>query len=243
MEITKDICVIENNDPVSLISRKFGLSVDIVKELNSNQLKYSDFYSLTKEAVEAGNAGEAEKRTPLPDEPKERACGNEICSEKTADFVDILYVPAHPSTGNPYWYAITQKAQDAIKKEQDLLSKSVSKDSKATLSKMNELGLLSKFQTAPHEAFLESANDKERYRDVLRKLVALRSGAAEYAKNGEAGYVIYIAEEEGLDYDSFLDRSITWENVKQYFLKALPYISPPVGQILDWIAEDEKKSA
>ncbi|MDP2574133.1 hypothetical protein Q8W40_18205 [Vibrio penaeicida] len=241
MEITKDICVIENNDPVSLISRKFGLSVDIVKELNSNQLKYSDFYSLTKEAVEAGNAGEAEKRIPLPGEPEERACGNEICSEKTADFVDILYVPAHPSNGNPYWYAITQKAQDAIKKEQDLLSKSVSKDSKATLSKMNELGLLSKFQTAPHEAFLESANDKERYRDVLRKLVALRSGAAEYAKNGEAGYVIYIAEEEGLDYDSFLDRSITWENVKQYFLKALPYISPPVGQILDWIAEDEKK--
>ena len=241
---------IQQGDCLSLIARKFDIDISTLKELNSDQIKNLDLIYAGNTLKLEGNEGapievEAGKRIPMPSLPKKPACGNDLCSSNVPDFIDILYVPAHPKTGKQTWYALTEEAQKAVVSEQKLFKDAVVSDRQKTFDNLNSLGILSKFESKPHESFLDD-KDVERLRTVIWILTTIRSGAAkEFEQGGENGFLIFIAEhEEGIEYHEILNDSLTWEKVKQFAFDALPYVNPVanyLGNALGYIEQIEEE--
>ncbi|OOF25988.1 LysM peptidoglycan-binding domain-containing protein [Salinivibrio sp. IB872] len=157
---------ITKGDCLSLIAEKFDVSTEDLLKLNSTQIKDPDFIyagdTLKIELPEPANTDTS--RTPLTPPPTQPATEEEC---QIADFVDVLYVPAHPETGERCWYAITQEAKDLIEEESGLMRDAVVEgDNEATLANINKLGILSKFATRPHEAFM-AEDEREDYKRLL----------------------------------------------------------------------------
>lgn len=153
-------------DCLSLIAERYNIDVSELQQLNSEEIQNIDliFAGQTLKLPGQGkntlpeeykpSALELGERVDLIAPPEECAGEKSTCSGINVDYVDILYVPAHPKTGKKVWYALTQEALDKIKEEQALMASAVTEDNDQTLQNLNNLGLLSKFQTLPHEAFL-----------------------------------------------------------------------------------------
>ncbi len=223
---------IEQGDCLSLISQKFNIDEEVLMSLNSDQIKDIDIIYAGNTIKLTGNEAspikvEVGKRITLPLPPDKPACGNDLCSSKVPDYIDILYLPAHPVTGTQTWYALTKEAQEAVLSEQEIFKNAIDKNQETTFDNLNALGILSKFEAKPHESFL-SENDVLRLRFVTWMLVTIRSGAAkDFKDGGENGFIIYVAEQEdGIDYYDILDKSLTWEKLKQFVFDILPYVSP-----------------
>jgi hypothetical protein len=241
---------IQQGDCLSLIAKRFNININTLKELNSDQIKNIDLIYADDTLRLEGNEGspievDTGKRIPLPSLPKKPACGSDLCSSNIPNYVDILYVPAHPKTGNQTWYALTEEAKKAVVSEQKLFKDAVVPNRQKTFDNLNALGILSKFESKPHENFLDE-KDVERLRTVMWMLTTIRSGAAkEFEQGGENGFLIFIAEnEDGINYHEWLNDSLKWKQVKQFAFDAWSYVSPvtyDLGNALGFIEQIEEE--
>lgn len=178
---------IKKGDCLSLLAEKFNTTVEELQTLNSEQIKDIDL-------IYAGN----EIDTPIKSDikidliksPEKNASNNDLCSG--GEYVDILYVPADPTNGEKRYYAITEEAQKAIKKEQEILSGALDVNDKLkTIKNLNDLGVFSSFYTSPHGMFLDQ-KDRERYDFLVITLKTLQTGAYK----GKDGFLKNLAEQE-----------------------------------------------
>ncbi|KKD59598.1 hypothetical protein RN22_15215 [Grimontia sp. AD028] len=243
--------VIKQDDCLSLIAQKFGVKIEDIAHLNSDQIENIDFIYAGETIKLSGNEAapieiKTGERIPLPEAPEAENCGKDLCSFSTPEFVDILYVPSHPGNkdGGKKWYAVTDVAKNAIKKEMSLLAEAMVSDSReASLQNLNNLGILSKFEMKPHEAFLVDT-DAKRLRHLEWLISTINSGAAKLYKNGgENGFIISVAEQENLDYKKLLGRKVFWEKFKQFYLDYTPSVVllRTIGEAADFIEEIAEK--
>ncbi|MDD1794526.1 LysM peptidoglycan-binding domain-containing protein, partial [Enterovibrio sp. ZSDZ42] len=246
---------IKEGDCLILIAQKFGVKVKDIANLNSDQIENVDLIFAGDTIKLPGNEAapiplKTGERIPLPDPPKTNACGDDLCGSSTPEFVDILYVPSHPETkdGEKRWYAVTDVAKEAIKKEMSLLAEAMVADNRDTsLQNLNNLGILSKFEAKPHEAFLTD-DEGIRLRHLEWLISTINSGAAKlYEHGGQDGFIIRVAEQENLDYGKLLGRHVFWGQFKQFILDyhlgaiAVQYFLESTD-LIEEISEKEKQA-
>ncbi|EOD77043.1 hypothetical protein D515_04724 [Grimontia indica] len=208
---------------IELVHKVCGVEPSVISGFTSDQLKelVVEKFPLMEQPVEGDVLAplqiETGKRDQLPKYPLEPAIKNSTCGAEPVEFTDILYVPAHPKDGKKRWYAMTQVAVDAIKKEKKTLSTAiVAGDKLQTLQNLNDLGLLSKFQSKAHEYFLKGT-DKERYRALILVIKVLQSGANHFYEKGHLGFIKNVMDAEGLDINDMVkDRMSSekfWDSV------------------------------
>ncbi|MBF9003444.1 LysM peptidoglycan-binding domain-containing protein [Vibrio nitrifigilis] len=178
---------IKKGDCLSLLAEKFNTTVEELQTLNSEQIKDIDL-------IYAGNEIDtpikSDIKIDLTKSPEKNASNNDLCSG--GEYVDILYVPADPTNGEKRYYAITEEAQKAIKKEQEILSGALDvNDKEKTIKNLNDLGVFSSFYTSPHGMFLDQ-KDRERYDFLVITLKTLQTGAYK----GKDGFLKNLAEQE-----------------------------------------------
>ncbi|EIO4563425.1 LysM peptidoglycan-binding domain-containing protein [Vibrio parahaemolyticus] len=149
--------VIQQDDSLSLIAERFGVSEDALAQLNSHQIKNIHLIyegnTLTIDLPEPIDSDGS--RLPLPVPPTEMNGGNDTCSTALLEWVDVLYVPAHPISEKPMWYALSEEAKKKILEEKEVVAKGIQpQEAKGTLQYLNRLGVLSKFTTQAHEQFM-----------------------------------------------------------------------------------------
>ncbi|MCL1125532.1 LysM peptidoglycan-binding domain-containing protein [Shewanella surugensis] len=182
---TENIYTIVEGDCLSVIAKRYNTSVDELKKLNIDEIKNIELI-FTGHELKLPSEGENTlpeeftpadikigERTDLVTPPEECAGEKTTCGGVNIDYVDILYVPAHPQTGKKVWYALTQEALDKVKQEQGYMASAITDNEAATLDNLNNLGLLSKFQTKPHDAFFEETIQRDKYRALLTFQTAL----------------------------------------------------------------------
>ncbi|OOE35461.1 hypothetical protein BZG05_05355 [Salinivibrio kushneri] len=204
---------ITKGDCLSLIAEKFDVSEEDLLKLNSTQIKDPDFIyagdTLKIELPEPANTeASRESFKKAPEAPAtEQEC-------QIADFVDILYVPAHPKTGEKCWYAVTQEAKDLIEEEKVLMQDAVVEgDYSTTLANINQLGIMSKFATRPHEAFMDD-EDKELYTTILPLRLVVQTKA--YYKSADPqGFLTQALEELDLAFDDIVQQETRRENAER----------------------------
>ena len=197
---------ITKNECLSLIAKRYNTSVDALKKLNSDQIENIDLIYEGDVLV----ITEPEVRTELPKRPTKLALGNTTCSAISPDFIDILYVPSHPTTGKKTWYAITQDAKTAIEQEKKNLEQTVVPNNKEqTFNNLNKLGILSKFATKPHEQFL-TENQRKEYHELLLQIITIKSGAINFYKDGKDAAIITLAQQHGINMDESIANALTW---------------------------------
>ena len=206
MGITMNTHKITKNECLSLIAKRYNTSVDALKKLNSDQIENIDLIYEGDVLV----ITEPEVRTELPKRPTKLALGNTTCSAISPDFIDILYVPSHPTTGKKTWYAITQDAKTAIEQEKKNLEQTVVPNNKEqTFNNLNKLGILSKFATKPHEQFL-TENQRKEYHELLLQIITIKSGAINFYKDGKDAAIITLAQQHGINMDESIANALTW---------------------------------
>ena len=197
---------ITKNECLSLIAKRYNTSVDALKKLNSDQIENIDLIYEGDVLV----ITEPEVRTELPKRPTDLAQGNTTCSAISPDFIDILYVPSHPTTGKKTWYAITQDAKTAIEQEKKNLEQTVVPNNKEqTFNNLNKLGILSKFATKPHEQFL-TENQRKEYHELLLQIITIKSGAINFYKDGKDAAIITLAQQHDINMDENIANALTW---------------------------------
>lgn len=182
---TENIYTIVEGDCLSVIAKRYNTSVDELKKLNIDEIKNIDLI-FTGHELKLPSEGENTlpeeftpadikigERTDLVTPPEECAGEKTTCGGVNIDYVDILYVPAHPKTGKKVWYALTQEALDKVKEEQGYMASAITDNEAATLENLNNLGLLSKFSIKPHDAFFEESIQRDKYRALLMLQTAL----------------------------------------------------------------------
>lgn len=197
-KITKDECL-------SLIALKYNTTVEKLQELNSDQIQDID-YILEGNTLNIPDNTSSGERIPLPEKPTSTATGNTTCSAVQPKFVDVLYVPSHPISGKKTWYAITETARKAILKEKEtLIENVVGVDSKKDkFSALDKLGVLSNFNTKPHEQFLDNDEDKEKYHQLIIDKMVLETGADDYYDGGREAFIKSLASTYNLSFDDEL---------------------------------------
>ncbi|WP_232576283.1 LysM peptidoglycan-binding domain-containing protein [Photobacterium carnosum] len=201
---------ITKNECLSLIAKRYNTSVDALKKLNSDQIENIDLIYEGDVLV----ITEPEVRTELPKRPTDLAQGNTTCSAISPDFIDILYVPSHPTTGKKTWYAITQDAKTAIEQEKKNLEQTVVPNNKEqTFNNLNKLGILSKFATKPHEQFL-TENQRKEYHELLLQIITIKSGAINFYKDGKDAAIITLAQQHGVNMDESIANALTWAKLE-----------------------------
>ncbi|EAR57231.1 ATPase involved in DNA repair [Photobacterium sp. SKA34] len=204
---------ITKGDCLSLIALRFNTTLEELQKLNSEQLRNVDLIS----EGEVINISNPEVRIALPKAPQKPANGNSTCSHIIPNFVDILYVPAHPKTGKKTWYAVTQEAKNKILEEKGNLENTIIPNNKeAIFNNINKLGVLSKFETKPHDQFL-SKEQKRQYHDLLLHILVVKSGAINFYKDGKDEAIVQLAKQHNIDIDDFITGAYTWEKLKHSF--------------------------
>lgn len=225
---------IKQDDCLSLIAERFDTSIEVLQSLNSDQIKNIDLLYTGDTLVLPGSVDEplaitTGERIPLPTIPTALPIGTGACEPSKPDYVDILYVPSHPSSEKSVWYALTQEAVDAIKSEKDQLANAiVDNDKTQTLQNLNDLGVLSKFEAKAYDQFL-GAKDASRYRELLFAQLTLKSGASSLYQHGENSFLFSLASNEGLDLSQLEQEALTWEKAKSNMLTSLSLSSGGMG--------------
>ncbi|WP_394213686.1 hypothetical protein [Enterovibrio calviensis] len=214
---------------INLVSSICDLEENTLANLTSDQIKELDVSTSQKEKQEVeGDITqpydlEVGKRIQMPTPPKLPCVTNSTCSSESTNYIDILYVPAHPSDGSRKWFALTKEAVDALKQEKaNLASAMVDGDKQATLQNLNDLGLLSRFESKAHEHFLEKP-DADRYRSLIWVAKALQSGASRFYKNGPESFIKEVMDLEQLDLQDMINDEVIWDKFWDRFVIALSH--------------------
>lgn len=160
---------IKDGDCLALIAERFNTTPEALAKLNSEQIKHLDFiYEDNVLTISQPEVLETDgSRIAFVKAPTEMNGGNDTFESKRREWADILYVPAHPKTGEQMWYAISEFAKTQLLEEKAAMAQGINPDdAKATLQHLNRLGVLSKFSAKTHEQFLSKA-DRTTYRTLL----------------------------------------------------------------------------
>ncbi len=168
------------NDCLSLLAKRFNVSVDELIKLNSQQIKdpnliyEGDVLKLPEDLIQPIEFDGS--RIDLVDPPTRPNCGNDTC-QSPMKYDDILYVPAHPKTGKKAWYALTEQAKEKIAIERANMAQAiVENDAEATMKNLNKLGLISKFAAKVHEQFM-TPEEVEKYKALLLANLVIKNEA------------------------------------------------------------------
>jgi len=200
--------VVQEGDSLPSIANALNISIIRLKQLNIDKILDDDFMSvgstlnldadaITPIKIEAG------KRISLIKEPSEPANGNNLCRMNEPEFIDILYVPSHPTTKKRAYFALTKEAKKAIVDEMAQLEKAMGvTDIEKRFSNLNSLGILSKFENKQHLSFLKGA-DKENLKYAYKVLTLItHEGSEEYKKDANVQEIKAVAKKIRVDYDS-----------------------------------------
>ncbi len=168
------------NDCLSLLAKRFNVSVDELIKLNSQQIKdpnliyEGDVLKLPEDLIQPIEFDGS--RIDLVEPPTRPNCGNDTC-QSPMKYDDILYVPAHPKTGKKAWYALTEQAKEKIAIERTNMAQAiVENDAEATMKNLNKLGLISKFAAKVHEQFM-TPEEVEKYKALLLANLVIKNEA------------------------------------------------------------------
>ncbi len=168
------------NDCLSLLAKRFNVSVDELIKLNSQQIKdpnliyEGDVLKLPEDLIQPIEFDGS--RIDLVEPPTRPNCGNDTC-QSPMEYHDILYVPAHPKTGKKAWYALTEQAKEKIAIERANMAQAiVENDAEATMKNLNKLGLISKFAAKVHEQFM-TPEEVEKYKALLLANLVIKNEA------------------------------------------------------------------
>ncbi|EKO3497878.1 LysM peptidoglycan-binding domain-containing protein [Vibrio fluvialis] len=168
------------NDCLSLLAKRFNVSVDELIKLNSQQIKdpnliyEGDVLKLPEDLIQPIDFDGS--RIDLVEPPTRPNCGNDTC-QSPMKYHDILYVPAHPKTGKKAWYALTEQAKEKIAIERANMAQAiVENDAEATMKNLNKLGLISKFAAKVHEQFM-TPEEVEKYKALLLANLVIKNEA------------------------------------------------------------------
>lgn len=168
------------NDCLSLLAKRFNVSVDELIKLNSQQIKdpnliyEGDVLKLPEDLIQPIEFDGS--RIDLVEPPTRPNCGNDTC-QSPMKYDDILYVPAHPKTGKKAWYALTEQAKEKIAIERANMAQAiVENDAEATMKNLNKLGLISKFAAKVHEQFM-TPEEVEKYKALLLANLVIKNEA------------------------------------------------------------------
>ncbi|WP_025822623.1 LysM peptidoglycan-binding domain-containing protein [Shewanella marina] len=239
---------IKKGECLSMIAEKYGLDIKVLEQLNSDQIKDINLIyegnelKLPDEIVNPIEL-EIDTRTQLPAAPTECANLQTTCSVDNVDYIDILYIPAHPKTGKKMWLAITEQTQQAIMAEKATLADVYVKDDKiATLQKLSDLSILSKFTRKPHDQFL-TKTQSDRYHDLLLAKIVLQSQAEDFYQHGADDFVKTLAEQEGINLDAWYRYEKYWHILNETIRNSF---TPGVGTynnavlFYDYVTDTEK---
>ena len=179
------------DDLIVLLSEYTGVSEADLKKASSSDLQYFQYFRNNTDE----QAGSNDRNYLLP-APKKLPVDS-TCEYEQVAFEDVLYIPVHPITNNPAFYAVTKEAKDIIKKEIELL-KNNSDDIVSIRQKLRKLGILSRFVTDTYECFMDDETAKSYVYDLIA-LRILEDNAAKYCKLGETEFVRNLAQKRGID--------------------------------------------
>lgn len=178
--MTDKTYTILKNDCLSVLAKRFNVSVDELLKLNSQQIKdpnliYEGDVLKLPEALTQPIEFDG-SRIDLVEPPTQPNGGNDTC-QSPMTYSDILYVPAHPKTGKKAWYALTKQAKEKIAIERANIAQAiVENDVEATMKNLNKLGLISKFSAKVHEQFM-TPEVAEKYKTLLLANLVIKNEA------------------------------------------------------------------
>ncbi|MCC4799776.1 hypothetical protein BCT30_23705 [Enterovibrio norvegicus] len=214
---------------IKLVSGICELEINTLANLTSDQIKELDVSAPQKEKQDVdGDITQpydlaVGKRIQMPSPPKLPCVSKSTCSSEPPNYVDILYVPAHPSDGKRKWYAVTKEAVEALKQEKaSLASAIVDGSKKATLQNLNDLGLLSRFESKAHEHFLAKP-DADRYRSLIWVAKVLQSGASKFHQHGPETFIKEVMDLEKLDLQDMINDEVVWDKFWDRFFISLSH--------------------
>ncbi|EJL6951229.1 LysM peptidoglycan-binding domain-containing protein [Vibrio cholerae] len=178
--MTDKTYTILKNDCLSVLAKRFNVSVDELLKLNSQQIKdpnliyEGDVLKLPEDLTQPIEFDGS--RIDLVEPPTQPNGGNDTC-QSPMTYADILYVPAHPKTGKQAWYALTEQAKEKIAIERANIAQAIVKnDVEATMKNLNKLGLISKFSAKVHEQFM-TPEEAEKYKTLLLANLVIKNEA------------------------------------------------------------------
>ncbi|EJL6977066.1 LysM peptidoglycan-binding domain-containing protein [Vibrio cholerae] len=178
--MTDKTYTILKNDCLSVLAKRFNVSVDELLKLNSQQIKdpnliyEGDVLKLPEDLTQPIEFDGS--RIDLVEPPTQPNGGNDTC-QSSMKYADILYVPAHPKTGKQAWYALTEQAKEKIAIERANIAQAiVENDVEATMKNLNKLGLISKFSAKVHEQFM-TPEEAEKYKTLLLANLVIKNEA------------------------------------------------------------------
>ncbi|EGR0545236.1 LysM peptidoglycan-binding domain-containing protein [Vibrio cholerae] len=178
--MTDKTYTILKNDCLSVLAKRFNVSVDELLKLNSQQIKdpnliyEGDVLKLPEDLTQPIEFDGS--RIDLVEPPTQPNGGNDTC-QSSMKYADILYVPAHPKTGKQAWYALTEQAKEKIAIERANIAQAIVKnDVEATMKNLNKLGLISKFSAKVHEQFM-TPEEAEKYKILLLANLVIKNEA------------------------------------------------------------------
>lgn len=178
--MTDKTYTILKNDCLSVLAKRFNVSVDELLKLNSQQIKdpnliyEGDVLKLPEDLTQPIEFDGS--RIDLVEPPTQPNGGNDTC-QSPMKYADILYVPAHPKTGKQAWYALTEQAKEKIAIERANIAQAIVKnDVEATMKNLNKLGLISKFSAKVHEQFM-TPEEAEKYKTLLLANLVIKNEA------------------------------------------------------------------
>ncbi|HGS4650916.1 TPA: LysM domain-containing protein [Vibrio cholerae] len=178
--MTDKTYTILKNDCLSVLAKRFNVSVDELLKLNSQQIKdpnliyEGDVLKLPEDLTQPIEFDGS--RIDLVEPPTQPNGGNDTC-QSPMKYADILYVPAHPKTGKQAWYALTEQAKEKIAIERANIAQAIVKnDVEGTMKNLNKLGLISKFSAKVHEQFM-TPEEAEKYKTLLLANLVIKNEA------------------------------------------------------------------
>ncbi|MCV6577390.1 MAG: hypothetical protein OIF58_16835, partial [Cohaesibacter sp.] len=153
------------------------------------------------------------ERIQLPELPE---IPDSVCEPK--EYVDVVFYPSMPKTGEQGWFALTQDAADALQQEighmRGVMQTLATGDVNDAMLELSKYGILSKFQSSDHERFLEKDDDKKRYRALLFLQLALKLEAVNLPEILFSGAQKNSAESQELlsHYHEAYANQILWEH-------------------------------
>ncbi len=168
------------NDCLSVLAKRFNVSVDELLKLNSQQIKDPNLIyegDVLKLPADLTQPIEFDgSRIDLVEPPTQSNGGHDTC-QSPMQYDDILYVPSHPKTGKKAWYALTKQAKEKIAIERANIAQAiVENDVEATMKNLNKLGLISKFAAKVHEQFM-TPEEAEKYKTLLLANLVIKNEA------------------------------------------------------------------
>lgn len=233
-------CQIAIDECLAVLSKHYNIPVEKLEKMNTFQLQNAfNGWEAEPLDIEVGN------RIAIVEPPEDGPCGKGIstCESAYIEFEDILYVPKHPQDDKSYWYALTADALEKLKQEREQLSFTgidpASKDyNKDILQKLNDLGVLSRYDYAPFETFLKDKTKKDLYRAFT--VLKYQHFAGELMSMSEERLQV-SASSVGFPYQERIEK-VTAKNIRNIKMMYSLYSGYSADYLVDFTEQDKQEA-